>query len=281
MQMLDIRFPGIGKFPFVIHSNNDKHISARISRKGAWEPFLSEILLQHLAKGSSLIDVGANIGWYTALGGIRVGPEGHVLAFEPDLVNGALLKHNVQLNNLENVSVFDCGLSSNKGVANLLKSMDNLGDHRLVPDASSESVEIKIETLDSILDRRPHLLKAIKVLKVDVQGAEYAVFLGARKTLNSPDVDMAIFVEFSPNLLRIHDRDEPDKLIELLEGLGRNMYIISSRWRTAARCDSNQLRAYASSVEGQNSDAGIDLVIANRADGIMPKFVKFYHSLVL
>ena len=65
MQQVIARPPGRGSFPFFVHKSPDIFISTRIRKTGLWEPFESRVLLALLQSGDQVIDVGANIGWYT------------------------------------------------------------------------------------------------------------------------------------------------------------------------------------------------------------------------
>jgi FkbM family methyltransferase len=81
-----------------------------------------------------------------------VGPVGHVVAFEPDPDNFALLRRNVELNGYGNVELVNAAVSDRPGRCRLYRSGDNAGDHRL--NAAPEdrpSVEVEVVTVDDVL----------------------------------------------------------------------------------------------------------------------------------
>src|SRR3989344_3364089 len=81
----------------------DDHDSLRLSILGVHEPYQTEIIMKNVKRGDVVLDVGANIGYYTLLFAKLVGPEGIVFAFEPDPTNFSILKKNVETNNYTNV----------------------------------------------------------------------------------------------------------------------------------------------------------------------------------
>src|SRR5437870_1862137 len=74
---------------------------------------------RHLKPGTVFFDVGANAGIFTVLAGKRMGPAGSVHAFEPGEAAQSLLRQNIALNRLSNVSVYDGAVSNHSGRAQL------------------------------------------------------------------------------------------------------------------------------------------------------------------
>src|SRR5689334_11771369 len=84
----------IPPFKFAIHADSDQFISLDIARDGVWEPFETRIFSCMCRPGDTVLDLGANIGWYSVLAAKILGGAGHVLAFEPDATNARLLEIN-------------------------------------------------------------------------------------------------------------------------------------------------------------------------------------------
>lgn len=122
--------------------------------------------------GGVFVDVGANIGGYA----VRLARKSRVYAFEPHPRNYALLRSNLKLNDLDEVSAYNCAVSDAVGSANLYTSRFH-GCHSIV-NPQKEHVTVAVTTLDKILSD----VKKIDVLKIDVEGAEPHVFRGAVKT---------------------------------------------------------------------------------------------------
>src|SRR5919109_3585908 len=72
---------------------------------GALEPHEVSLFTDAVAQGAVVLDVGANIGWYTLLAARAAGPSGHVYSFEPDPRTLPSLEQNVRANGFSNVSV--------------------------------------------------------------------------------------------------------------------------------------------------------------------------------
>ncbi len=116
-----------------MHQSGDSHVSPAIRATGRWEPFATRILWSLFGPGDGVVDIGGNIGWYAAVLGRAVGPNGWVHTFEPDPVNLALLRKNVEGLELTHVSVHPTALAGHQGTMQLELSAANLGDHRLAP----------------------------------------------------------------------------------------------------------------------------------------------------
>ena len=181
---------------------NDKYVGQRIALE-KYEPYETELILRQAKSGDVVVDVGANIGYYTVLLANKVGPNGKVYAFEPDSTNFEILKKNIEANKLENVVMVNAAVSNKNGVSYLYKSKENYGDHKLIKnplvDKSTSSLKkggslrekIKTVKLDDYLKNQK-----VNLMKVDTQGWEPAVFEGAKKIIekNKP----IIFFEYSP-----------------------------------------------------------------------------------
>jgi FkbM family methyltransferase len=154
-----------------------------------------------VSEGMTVIDVGANLGYYTTLISKLVGPTGKVFAFEPDQRNLSLLRKNVTLNNCRNVGIFAKALGANKGKSLLYQSANNLGDHHLYEtQVNRSSVSVDVDTLDNLLfeDR----IALANVVKMDVQGYEYYVALGMSEMMKRAK-EMVVLSEFWPHGLAL------------------------------------------------------------------------------
>ena len=83
----------------VVHGHKmflDPKDSLRLSIFGVYEPFETDLVQHEVGEGDVVLDIGANIGYYTLIFARIVGEGGKVFAFEPDPDNFALLKKNVE-----------------------------------------------------------------------------------------------------------------------------------------------------------------------------------------
>lgn len=157
---------------------------------GTWEPEVTHAVTQTVKKGMTVIDIGAHIGYYSLLFAKCVGPAGRVFSFEPLPENLALLRKNIQLNKLDNVQTYlHAVFSSTKEISiSIPNDAPNSGDGSVIHDRGSRHVLVPAITLDSFCATagiQPD------VLKLDVEGAEYDVLVGAKETIT----------QFRPELL--------------------------------------------------------------------------------
>src|SRR5258708_4633510 len=159
--------------PMVLHEAKiDRYISPALRASGIFEPFETELAKVLIKPGDVVLDLGANIGYYTLLFARLVGPAGRVYAFEPEPANCALLKKNVELNGYENVVLVSKAVSNQTGLGKLFLCDFNQGDHRLY-DSKDGRPHIEIETVE--LDRFFHNYGgSFDFIKFDIQGAEWA-----------------------------------------------------------------------------------------------------------
>ena len=146
---------------------------------GSFEPEETQIIKQQLEDADILIDIGANTGLYTCLARSM---EKHVIAIEPHPQNLRILYRNLEENGWKDVEVWPIGLAEESGIITLYGG--NTGASVVkgwaeIPDSWKQ--RIPVHSLDLILGSR-FTDKRI-IIKMDVEGAEYNVLLGARNTL--------------------------------------------------------------------------------------------------
>lgn len=151
---------------------------------GLFEVEELDLLRDYVRPGDRVIDVGANVGFYTCHVARWVGPSGHVYAFEPEPRNVERLEANVALNGLQDrVSVRPVALSYEEGKAQFNRaagehsgwgSLNRYGEH-------VDHIVVTTQTVDSVVESEG--LDEVALLKVDVEGADFDVYRGAEKTL--------------------------------------------------------------------------------------------------
>ncbi|EKD97879.1 MAG: hypothetical protein ACD_23C00695G0001, partial [uncultured bacterium] len=147
-----------------------------------------------LNKGDRVLDIGANIGYFTLLFGGLVSPTGNVFAVEPDAKNYDLLQKNLARNPTAGlVSSHQTALGSQASSARLYHSDSNNGMHRLYASVccTDDSTEVPVIAGDSLN------LAPLDLIKIDIEGYEPAALQGLSSTLaHSPN--LKILSEFSP-----------------------------------------------------------------------------------
>jgi FkbM family methyltransferase len=194
-----------------------KDVVGRSIYKGRnYEPDLTKFVLQKISynDGDVVLDVGANLGWYSInIDTVHPTKKLKILAFEPDDVNFSLLKDNAKLNKADIILV-NKALAEQTGQQILYKYAEhNLGRHSLLKENNNQKqIMVNTTTLDNVLDEYQLQDHKIKLLKIDVEGYEYQVLLGASNVLNNVE---NIIQEFSPSVMRDNNID-PENLIKLL-----------------------------------------------------------------
>jgi FkbM family methyltransferase len=176
--------------------------------------------------GMVIADIGANVGFYAMEMAKSVGPQGRVLAFEPDPFTFRLLQERVNEGSLRNVETYQVALGETSGHATLYCSAYNRSDNRLSPshtESHVEECEVDVRPLDEFLSARDIHIDG---LKIDVQGNEERVLRGAEATLRRGV--RWIWIEFSPLLLRGSGSD-PERFLEKLDGLGMDLFEVKDR----------------------------------------------------
>jgi FkbM family methyltransferase len=187
-----------------------------------------------LRPGMSVIDVGANIGMYSILASLRTKPRGKVFAFEPSTESATRLVRNLALNHCDNVTVFRIALSDKADGRMSLVSDRGFGDAYRYLDSKADAAggeTVSVTTLDGWAAE--HAVGPADFLKVDIEGGEYRMFLGAREYLAaSPDIVIMFECE-SDWCARAGYR--PEDLHGLLRSVGFSLYAWqpkSRRWDT-------------------------------------------------
>lgn len=188
------------------------------------EPFETEIIEKHVKPGDVVVDVGANIGYYTLIFARLVGKEGRVFAFEPDPDNFALLKKNVEVNGYKNVIIEQKAVSDKSGQIKLYLNPENVGMHRIYrSNYAHESIQVESITLDDYFN---NFDRKIDLVKMDIEGAEISAFKGMR-SLAQNNPDLKIVTEFVPAFISEFNYKSED-FLELLAQSGFILYEIDS-----------------------------------------------------
>ena len=165
--------------------------------------------VKHLAPfvtpGSTVIDVGANVGFFTRRFARWAGANGRVLAIEAEELNYQRLLRRMEKENLTaQVDPIHAAVAETPGTLMLQLNPDHPGDHKLG----------KV-TLDGLMEERNW--PDVSFIKIDVQGAEMRVFAGAKELLSR--MKPALFVEVDDAHLKAQGTDAKS-LVEHLMSYG-------------------------------------------------------------
>lgn len=184
---------------------------------GAYERLETQLVAELLRTGMTVVDVGANVGYYTALAASRVGSTGRIFAIEPDARAFAGLEKLVSRNHIP-ARAFNFGLGEKSGEEHLYLSPDNRNNTptMIAEDGFAPRATVPIRRLDDCLDE--WRVDQVDLLKIDVEGWEPRVFKGASQALASGRIK-AILCEFNDYWLRAGG-SSPQALWKMLTGFG-------------------------------------------------------------
>jgi FkbM family methyltransferase len=197
-------------------------------KKGVYaEDYITHFLLENIGiqDDDLIIDIGGNIGWYSLV--LSYNKKPLVLVFEPDLFNFSLLKNNVELNNKNNIQVFNVAVGDQPGKMTLYTYKKyNLGRHSFIRQRNSIGTE-EVETvqMDAFLKEHGFSGRKIKLIKIDIEGFELAAMSGARESLALADY---LVTEFSPGMMKQINHNPMD-YIKLIESFGFITRVISEQ----------------------------------------------------
>ena len=174
------------------------------------------MIKQEVKEGNNVIDIGANIGYFTLLFAKLVGPNGKVFAFEPDPTNFSILKKNIEENNYDNVILSQKAISDKTETTKLFLCKFSNGMHRIYnSDLCDKSLDIESTTMDDFFSEI-NFKDKINFIKIDTEGSEMKVLAGIEKILESNDA--TIQIEYNPSSIResgFSPKSLPDFLIKM------------------------------------------------------------------
>jgi len=163
-------------------------------------------LEKKIQPNDTVIDVGANIGYYTLIFAKFVGKNGTVYAFEPEPNNFALLKKNIEVNDYHNVILENKAVSNQNGFANLEIS-NRIGEHKIIPERTKNTIQVQTITLDSIFQSK------IDFVKIDTEGYDFKVIDGMKKIIDR--FHPKLMIELYPRLMEKAGLSLENSLIKL------------------------------------------------------------------
>jgi len=145
---------------------------------GTYEPYMQEAFARFVRPGATVYDVGAHSGYHSLLCALLVGPAGRVIAFEPNPVNRASIKQQLLANPAAQVIVSSYALSDCCGPSAFDtshgRSQGRLADHG--------DLTVETRQLDFLVTHEG--FPEPDVIKIDVEGYEKQLLLGAMTTIN-------------------------------------------------------------------------------------------------
>jgi FkbM family methyltransferase len=195
-----------------------------------WEPDLTAFISDRLSAGDGFIDVGANIGYFSALAARRVGPTGKVLAVEASPAVFASLSETTRLNDIDKtVRRENKAAAASRGAITVYAGPDhNIGLTTTV-EARGFARQDVVEALplDDLLTQDE--VRAARLVKIDVEGAEDGVIAGMQGFIAASRDDAEILIELSP-LWWSDDTKRPIDVLQRLFEAGFHAYEMDNNY---------------------------------------------------
>jgi FkbM family methyltransferase len=245
-------------------SPGDREIGAKIASGHAYEPYVESVIRRVLKPGDTFLDVGANIGYFTALAAFLVGPEGRVIAFEPLDANVQLIHAMIWENRFRNITVFPFAASSEARLVAMGSQIFSsnagivdraVGQQRPRTLAQSQRIDDLLATTERI-----------DVAKFDIEGHEIHAWRGAANLLakHRPHV----LTEFHPKCIRDNTGLDPAQYLSMLLDYSGAVEVLH-RTRPAVECRDAEsvLREWQSADDEFHMDGGMHIDLYARAPG--------------
>lgn len=208
----------------VCDREDERIIPIEILNFGGYETAEIRMIRHFLDEDSVIIDIGANIGWYS-LNLSRDVTKGRIIAFEPIPKSYNYLRENLRLNNIGNVEIYNLGFSDKDGMFEFYHdkklsgsaSLKNIRENR-------KTIKIKCE-VKRFDDFIPKITSKIDLIKCDVEGAEIFVIRGAIETLKKtrPILFLEMLRKWSAKF-----GYHPNEIIDLLNNIGYKCYFVEN-----------------------------------------------------
>jgi FkbM family methyltransferase len=214
-----------------------------------------EFLNRFLRPGDVFVDVGANIGIFTLIAAIRVGPTGQVIAFEPSTPTYWRLVGNVRLNNFRHVCCEKLALSDKEGKSILVQSVDGFDAWNSLakPTMGESFTNEQVYLVSWTKYAREHgLVGSTRMMKIDVEGWESRVLAGGKEIFSRTDAPV-LQIEFSGNAAKAAG-SSCQGLYRTLESLNYRMFAYSPERKALRPASINEVDSNVNLMAAKDPD---------------------------
>ncbi len=191
----------------------DRGVGMELYYSRIHEPFATKLLPCMVRKGETVLECGANIGYYTIQLSQLVGNSGKVIAVEPNPEVSKILKLNLELNRVENVEVYEFALGEKEETIDFyIKAASNLSSMYPEEGEYIEKVPVRVVQIDNLIRTMGY---PVHLIRMDAEGHEDKILQGAEVTLKKYLPKMVI--EFHKHKMGV---ERAEKTLWNLQGLG-------------------------------------------------------------
>jgi FkbM family methyltransferase len=180
----------------------DISLAPHILLDGFWENWITKVFISLLQPGMTVVDVGANIGYYSLIAGTQVSAEGKIISFEANPAVFRLLSKSIEVNGfLGRAELVNKGVMDKAGELAFHTLRDHHGSSSFLPEAVEQyrdrdctgQITVQCVSLDEFFCGRND---KIDVLKIDAEGAENHIIAGAAEVIQR-NPQIKILMEYS------------------------------------------------------------------------------------
>lgn len=220
----------------------DSDIGRSLYLTGSFENETLSLIKQIIRPGNVIFDIGANIGQFSVFMSKCLAGSGIVYAIEPYGKNIQLIKKNIEINKVNNISIHQIAIAEASGPTILRVYSDYAYNSLLLIDRKKLLREetVEAQTLDDFVEK--NRITRIDLLKIDIEGFELSAFKGAVETLKK--LKPAIIAEIQPLNIKALGIGRQD-IIDYLSVFGYEAFLITNRGlRLANEASSGQFENY-------------------------------------
>jgi len=213
----------------------DLSLAPAILLNGFWEIWVTKVFRETVKPGMTVVEIGANIGYFTLLAAQKIGPNGKIFAFEANPQVFDILFQNMAVNGfLERVTLVNKAVSDKSGSLKFHKLKRHQGSSSIIDFSpefldkyrdAMETIQVEAIALDEFFkDKDPR----VDLIKIDAEGSEALIFKKMGRIIQT-NPQLMIICEFAPPLLSGAGEDPRKFLEELTRGYGFKLKYIDNR----------------------------------------------------
>jgi FkbM family methyltransferase len=215
----------------MILDKNDLDLSRQVKYLGNYstESLETKVFDKYLKLGMRVLDLGANIGFYTLLASTKVGNSGQVISFEPSPQNLKMINLSLKENSFSNVIVVNAAVSDFVGKSILHLSPYYNSEHSLFNYHYSsgyvnntDKIVIDVTTVDKTLENFADY--TVNLIKMDIEGSESKALNGMQQVFEKNE-HLVLITEFWPRGFE-NAKSDPKDFLEKLEKIGFKIHHI-------------------------------------------------------
>ncbi len=199
----------------------DGIIERHLLTRGSFDPHLIKAFAENIHDGDTVVDIGANIGYYSLIFSSLVGTKGKVIACEPFPRALDHLKTNLAYNEKlsSRITLFEVACSNAQKTLHMEHADGNLGGSSV--HEGTRGISVPGNTLDALLANVP----SVSFIKIDIEGYEMEALEGAQETIAKHRP--RIIFEYSPSLYAAMSGDPEKRAFETCDAILKHSYTFS------------------------------------------------------